>query len=131
MKKIKVLVAHDDVNVVKQIIDYIKNLDYVECVGSTITGKETCNKINELQPEMVFMKYRLSDFDGLEVMQDSKNKLASKMPIFNLIGNDITDDELMNALKVDNKKINTLITDIYEDRILRILKDYSEFNIKV
>ena len=91
----------------------------------------TCNKINELQPEMVFMKYRLSDFDGLEVMQDSKNKLASKMPIFNLIGNDITDDELMNALKVDNKKINTLITDIYEDRILRILKDYSEFNIKV
>ena len=130
-KKIRILVAYDEEQIRKQIINFIKKLDYVEVVGSTETGKETCNKINELQPEMVFMKYRLSDVDGLEVMQNSKNKLDSKMPIFNLIGNDITDDELMNVLKVDNKKINTLITDIYEDRILRILRDYREFNIKV
>ena len=54
MNKIRILVAHDDKTIKEKIVDSIKNLEYVEIVGTTTHGDETYNKIINLKPEMVF-----------------------------------------------------------------------------
>jgi len=49
MGKIRTLIAHDDLNVTNDIINTMKNLDYVEVVGTANNGKETYNKIVDLK----------------------------------------------------------------------------------
>ncbi len=41
MRKIRTLIAHNDENVTNNIINTMKNLDYVEVVGTANNGKET------------------------------------------------------------------------------------------
>ena len=48
MRKIRTLIAHNDENVTNNIVNNMKNLDYVEVVGTASNGKETYNKIIDL-----------------------------------------------------------------------------------
>lgn len=81
MSKIKTLIAHNDIKTTNDIIDSIKELDYVEILDNNI-------------------------------------------PIFNIIGDEIPDNELKQAIDIVGKKLNALIKEPYEDRITDILNDY-------
>ena len=61
MKKIRTLIAHNDVNITNDIVKAIENLEYVDIVGTANDGKETYNKIIDLKPEMVFAKYNMEN----------------------------------------------------------------------
>ena len=123
MSKIKTLIAHNDIKITNDIIDSIKDLDYVEIVGTAVNGKETYNQIVNLKPDIVFTKYNMGEMNSIEIMKLSKEKLDNNIPIFNIIGDEIPDNELKEAIDIVGKKLNALIKEPYEDRITDILND--------
>ena len=124
MSKIKTLIAHNDIKITNDIIDSIKDLDYVEIVGTAVNGKETYNQIVNLKPDIVFTKYNMGEMNSIEIMKLSKEKLDNNITIFNIIGDEIPDNELKEAIDIVGKKLNALIKEPYEDRITDILNDY-------
>lgn len=124
MSKIKTLIAHNDIKITNDIIDSIKGLDYVEIIGTAVNGKEAYNQIVNLKPDIVFTKYNMGEMNSIEIMKLSKEKLDNNIPIFNIIGDEIPDNELKQAIDIVGKKLNALIKEPYEDRITDILNDY-------
>ena len=58
------------------------------------------------------------------------NQRKDNYPPKDLIENDINDSDLEQALKISGKKINSLVSEPYEDMITGILKDYKEYLYK-
>lgn len=92
-KNIRTLVAYKDDKVRNEIVDTIKGLGYVDVVGVTNNGTDTYKEIVNLQPEMVFTTYNFADMNGLDIIKKSKEQLDTKIPVFNLMRNDIPDEE--------------------------------------
>ena len=128
MKKIKILIAHNNEEIRNKIVDKIKGLDYVELVGTTADGKETYNKIIESKPEMVFAKMNLDNMDSMEIMRKSKKSLKDNVPIFNIITSDNVSDEYMKtAYNLMGRNLNTFVSEpINNMEIDNIMKGYKE-----
>ena len=76
---------------------------------------------------MAFMNYKFDDMNGLDIIKKSKEKLDTRIPVFNLIGNDIPEKECDEFINIAGIKMNTIITNLNKDRIVGILKDYKEY----
>lgn len=128
MKKIKILIAHNNEEIRNKIADKIKGLDYVELVGTTADGKETYNKIIESKPEVVFAKMNLDNMDSMEIMRKSKESLKDNVPIFNIITSDNVSDEYMQtAYNLMGRNLNTFVSEpINNMEIDNIMKGYKE-----
>ena len=116
--------------IINSIVDKIKNIEYVDVIGTAMDGKEAYNKIIELKPEMVFAKYNMENMNGLEVIESSKEKLESDVPIFNMIiDNNIKEEEIDKAYEIIGNKLNSLIesTDEIPDSIANIINEYVEY----
>lgn len=127
MNKIRTFVAHNDEKTRNVIINTIKTLDFADVVGSAADGINTYNKIIELQPDMVFAEYRMSDMNGIELIKKSKETLENKTPIFNIIGDDIPFEELEKSSNIIGDNINALVENNDQNRIITILKEYKEY----
>ena len=106
--------------IINSIVDKIKNIEYVDVIGTAMDGKEAYNKIIDLKPEM----------NGLEVIESSKEKLESDVPIFNMIiDNNIKEEEIDKAYEIIGNKLNSLIesTDEIPDSIANIINEYVEY----
>ena len=129
VRKIRTLIAYDNETVTNNIVNAIKNLSYVEIVGVTASGLDTYNKIVDLLPEMVFTKFELGDMNAVNVVEKSKTKLDKKMPIFNLIADNLSKEQFNEITSLAGDKINAFIPEMNkEERIATILKDYKEFS---
>ena len=128
MKKIKILIAHNNEEIRNKIADTIKGLDYVELVGTAADGKETYNKIIESKPEVVFAKMNLDNMDSMEIMRKSKESLKENVPIFNIITSDNVSDEYMKtAYNLMGRNLNTFVSEpINNMEIDNIMKGYKE-----
>ena len=128
MKKIKILIAHNNEEIRNKIADKIKGLDYVELVGTTADGKETYNKIIESKPEVVFAKMNLDNMDSMEIMRKSKESLKDNVPIFNIITSDNVSDEYMQtAYNLMGRNLNTFLSEpINNMEIDNIMQGYKE-----
>ena len=128
MKKIKILIAHNNEEIRNKIADTIKGLDYVELVDTAADGKETYNKIIESKPEMVFAKMNLDNMDSMEIMRKSKESLKDDVPIFNIITSDTVSDEYMQtAYNLMGRNLNTFVSEpINNMEIDNIMKGYKE-----
>ena len=128
MKKIKILIAHNNEEIRNKIADKIKGLDYVELVGTTADGKETYNKIIESKPEVVFAKMNLDNMDSMEIMRKSKESLKDNVPIFNIITSDNVSDEYMKtAYNLMGRNLNTFVSEpINNIEIDNIMQGYKE-----
>ncbi len=128
MKKIKILIAHNNEEIRNKIADKIKGLDYVELVGTTADGKETYNKIIESKPEVVFAKMNLDNMDSMEIMRKSKESLKDNVPIFNIITSDNVSDEYMQtAYNLMGRNLNTFVSEpINNIEIDNIMQGYKE-----
>ena len=116
--------------IINSIVDKIKNIEYVDVIGTAMDGKEVYNKIIDLKPEMVFAKYNMENMNGLEVIESSKEKLESDVPIFNMIiDNNIKEEEIDKAYEIIGNKLNSLIesTDEIPDSIANIINEYVEY----
>ena len=128
MKKIRTLIAHNDVNITNDIVKAIENLEYVDVVGTAKDGKETYNKIVELKPEMVFAKYDMENMNGFEIAKSSKEKLENNVPIFNMIiDNNVKEEEIDKVYDMIGNKLNSLITEPISNNIVKIINDYKEY----
>ena len=127
MNKIRTLVAHNDETVKNEIIDSIKDLAFVEIVGTANCGIETYNKIIDLKPEMVFAEYNFSSMNGLEIIKKSKETLNDDIPVFNMIVDEIDDNELKEAVEMVGDKLNALVRKPYKERAINIMNDYNEY----
>ena len=128
MKKIKILIAHNNEEIRNKIADTIKSLDYVELVDTAVDGKETYNKIIESKPEMVFAKMNLDNMDSMEIMRKSKESLKDNVPIFNIITSDnISDEYMKTAYNLMGKNLNTFVSEpINNMEIDNIMQGYKE-----
>lgn len=128
MKKIKILIAHNNEEIRNKIADTIKGLDYVELVDTAVDGKETYNKIIESKPEMVFVKMNLDNMDSMEIMRKSKESLKDNVPIFNIIISDnISDEYMKTAYNLMGKNLNTFVSEpINNMEIDNIMQGYKE-----
>ncbi len=128
MKKIKILIAHNNKEIRNKIADTIKDLDYVELVGTATEGKETYNKIIESKPEVVFAKMNLDNMDSMEIMRKSKESLKDNVPIFNIITSDNVSDEYMKtAYNLMGRNLNTFVSEpINNMEIDNIMQGYKE-----
>lgn len=128
MKKIKILIAHNNEEIRNKIADTIKGLDYVELVDIAVDGKETYNKIIESKPEMVFAKMNLDNMDSMEIMRKSKESLKDNVPIFNIITSDnISDEYMKTAYNLMGKNLNTFVSEpINNMEIDNIMQGYKE-----
>lgn len=128
MKKIRTLIAHNDVNITNDIVKAIENLEYVDVVGTAKDGKETYNKIIDLKPEMVFAKYNMENMNGFEIAKSSKEKLENNVPIFNMIiDNNVKEEEIDKVYDMIGNKLNSLITEPISNNIVNIINDYKEY----
>ena len=128
MKKIRTLIAHNDVNITNDIVKAIENLEYVDIVGTAKDGKETYNKIIDLKPEMVFAKYNMENMNGFEIAKSSKEKLENNVPIFNMIiDNNVKEEEIDKVYDMIGNKLNSLITEPISNNIENIINDYKEY----
>ena len=128
MKKIRTLIAHNDVNITNDIVKAIENLEYVDIVGTAKDGKETYNKIIDLKPEMVFAKYNMENMNGFEIAKSSKEKLENNVPIFNMIiDNNVKEEEIDKVYDMIGNKLNSLITEPISKNIVNIINDYKEY----
>ena len=125
--KIRTIIAYNDDIVRNEIVDTIKSLNFVDIVGITANGADTYKKIIDLQPEMAFMNYNFDDMNGLDIIKKSKEKLDTRIPVFNLIGNNIPEKECNEFINIAGIKMNTIISNFNKDRIVGILKDYKEY----
>lgn len=71
--------------------------------------------------------YDFSYMNGLDIAKKSKEELNTKIPVFNLIGKDIPDDEYKEFVNVTGIKINALMTNADKDRIVNVFENYKEF----
>ena len=128
MKKIRTLIAHNDVNITNDIVKAIENLEYVDIVGTANDGKETYNKIIDLKPEMVFAKYNMENMNGFEIAKKKKKKLENNVPIFNMIiDNNVKEEEIDKVYDMIGNKLNSLITEPISNNIVNIINDYKEY----
>ena len=131
MTKIRTLIAHNDENITNNIVNNMKNLDYVEVVGTASNGKETYNKIIDLKQEVVFAKIDMDNMSSMEIIKRSKEDLKENVPIFNFITNKSVSDEYMKeAYNIIGRNLNSFVTEpvdnIEIDNIMANYKEYKE-----
>ena len=116
--------------IINSIVDKIKNIEYVDVIGTAMDGKEAYNKIIDLKPEMVFAKYNMENMNGFEIAKSSKEKLENNVPIFNMIiDNNVKEEEIDKVYDMIGNKLNSLIesTDEIPDSIANIINEYVEY----
>ena len=107
----------------------MKNLDYVEVVGTANNGKETYNKIVDLKPEVVFAKIDMEHMSSMEIIKKSKEDLKDNIPVFNFITTENVSDEYMKeAYNIIGRNLNSFVTEPVNHReIDNIMENYKQF----
>lgn len=65
---LKVLVADDSILYRRVIADVLKSLPGIEVVGAVANGRQTLQRIKELQPDLVTLDMEMPELDGLGVL---------------------------------------------------------------
>lgn len=128
-RKIRTLIAHNDINVTNRIVDAIKKLDFVDVVGTAKDGTETYHKIVDLKPEMIFTKYAMDNMNGLDLVKSSKEKLKNNIPVFNMIiDNKVQENEIDEMYDIIGKNLNSLISnsDNIGNNVVDIINQYND-----
>ena len=126
MSKIRTLIAHNEEDVKNEIVDSIKGLEYVEIVGIATNGTEAYNKIVDLKPEIVFAKHDFNNMTSIDIMKRSKEKLDNNIPVFNIIVDDISNDDLKQAQDIVGNKLG-LIRRPYPFMVTNVLSEYKDY----
>ena len=134
-RKIKVVIADDNIHICKIIKDYLKNHEDVEILGVANTDEDEIKMIEELKPEIVITDLmRNHKYTGLDIIKDYFNK-KSKVE-FLVISADFEKDVITDGLEVAGyiKKPFNDYEIIYKElkRIKREIndKEYKEWDEK-
>lgn len=67
---IRVLVADDEVAARGGLKALLSRDEEVEVVGESATGRETCEAVRSLRPDLVFLDIRMPDMDAFEALEE-------------------------------------------------------------
>lgn len=127
IEKIRTLVAYNNEQERNNILEKIRELNYVEVVGTSATGIETYNKIVELKPEIVFSNYNLDDMNGSQLIARTKEKLNTEVPVFNFIASELPERELEKLWEIGDNKVTAVINETKKEKgIVSALEDYKK-----
>lgn len=131
MHKIRCIVAYENKEIINDIVNSIKELPYIEIVGTATNGDEVYEEVINLKPEMVFTEC-FDNEDKLKLVKQSYAKLKNKMPTFNLFtkGDNISQDELQDVFKLVDLKLNIVMPKIDLEWIKDVTKDYYDLKYK-
>lgn len=74
MEKIRALVIDDTIVYRKIVGDVLKEIPFVEVVGTANNGKIALSKIDTLKPDFITLDIEMPEMNGIEVLQALKNK---------------------------------------------------------
>lgn len=122
MEKIRVLVA-DDMNVIAEMIkEELEGIEGIEVVGISNDGQDECDKIFELQPDLVFTDNQMPKLNGIEVIKLVRNSILEKKPNFIIVtgDRDISFMDRVNSLEV----IKVLNKPIINGEVEKAVQEY-------
>ena len=103
MNKIKTLIVNDNEKVINEIKEALSPIEYVEVVGECKKGEETFEKVVELKPNAVFVKYGMKGYNPIDVMIKSSKILGKETPMFKFVSNELL-GESSNKTYADKEK---------------------------
>ena len=126
--KIRTVIGCDDKEE-NEITSILNKIEDVEIVAVAKNANDTCKKIIELKPEMVFTKFNFENdnMNGLDIIKKSKEVLNDEVPVFNIIAHDISKDDFLEARNEIGDKMNTIIREQTENRYNGIIEDYKDY----
>ena len=126
MKKIKILITHDNKDIQKTITDNIKELEYVEIVGYASNRQEAFDAILKYKPDIVFTKFAITDIPMYDLIIKTEKALQDESPIFRYISNDLTNNTTIISYKGTDEGTYASVKEIGIDGILTTLNSYNE-----
>lgn len=98
-KKIKIIIADDNVHICEFIRKFLEKYDDIEILGVANTDEDEVKMIEELKPEIVITDLmRNHKYTGLDIIKDYKNKKGA--PEFLVIAADEERAVIRDGLKV-------------------------------
>ncbi|GJM31374.1 MAG: DNA-binding response regulator [Saprospiraceae bacterium] len=68
MKKIRTIVVDDEPLARARIVHLLQQFEYIQLIGECKNGKEALDKIQQYQPDLVFLDVQMPDFSGFDVL---------------------------------------------------------------
>lgn len=66
---LKTLIIDDEPLARQRLVNLIEDVDDIEIIGECKTGKETIEKIDKLEPDLIFLDIQLKDMTGFDVLE--------------------------------------------------------------
>ena len=123
MNKLKIMIVYNNDKGIEKIKNAVKNIEYLEIVGSTKNGKEVYNKIIELKPDIIFTKFKMKDYDSMETMLN----LGEKCPKVKYLADNLEIDEDKEFYKKIKDKNSIRFNFVRELGINEIIKEIEEY----
>jgi two-component system LytT family response regulator len=136
--KISTLIIDDEALARQRLVNLIKDVPELNLIGQSSTGKDAISKINDLEPDVIFLDIQMKDLNGFDVLQKisvSKKPLVIFVTAYNKYALKAFDffafDYLLKPYKDDRffKSIENIINYInnknyspFEDKISDLLK---------
>jgi len=79
--KIKTLIIDDEPLARLRLVNLLEDVPEIEVLCECGTGKEAVNKINEIEPDLIFLDIQLKDMTGFDVLEEI-NSSSKPMVIF-------------------------------------------------
>lgn len=70
----KILIVDDELLARERVVTVIKKMDFPIEIKESSSGKDAISKINEFQPDLLFLDIDLKDMNGFEVLKKIKGK---------------------------------------------------------
>ncbi len=92
MGKIRVLVTGEETLVREALASLLKTCEDIDIIGEAADGKETIDRVHDLQPDVVLMDITMKDMNGLEVTRHLTRQAAETKVVI------LTDRETMDSV---------------------------------
>ena len=116
---IRVLIVDDQAIVRKGLRAFLAEIEGIEVVGDTGSGREAIQLVKGLSPDVILMDLRMPEMDGVQTIQEiaSQNQEV-RMIVLTSFGEQ---EKLFLALKVGAH--NYLLKDSFPEELVRKIKD--------
>ena len=124
MNKLKIMIVYNNNKGIEKIKNAVKDIEYLEIVGSTKKGKEVYNKILELKPDIIFTKFRMKDFDSMETI----SALGEECPKVKFLSDNLEADNgrsvYKNKIKEKDKIKFNFVRELGINEVLEEIENY-------
>ena len=102
MEKIKVLLIHDNKNILEEIEKSLNDLKYAKVVGKLNSNEKVYETIRKERTKIIFMKYNMKQLDAINLIEEMAEELGDKVPDFKFISEDLSEIRTSNRYMEDN-----------------------------